>query len=582
MPTVGPPFRSIIAVDFEFEFGGHAGNEPRPLCMVAKELRTGETWRLWRGEFDAAPPFPVGSDVLIVAYYASAELGCFRALGWPTPARILDLFAEFRNLTNGVMTPAGSGLIGALTYHGLDTIGSQTKTDMRDLVLSGGPWTGAERRAILNYCESDVDALARLLVAMSPRLDLPHALLRGRSMAAAAAIEFNGVPIDRPTLETLSRCWSDIQDALIAAIDIGYNVYEGRTFKAAKFEAFLIQHSIPWPRLPANGKLDLGRDTFRQMSKSYPIIAPLQELRHALSEMRLSDLAVGRDGRNRVLLSAFRSKTGRNQPSNAKFIFGPSTWLRGLIKPPPGHALAYIDWSTQEFGIAAALSGDDRMREAYESGDPYIALGIQSGKLPPDATKKSHPVERELLKQCVLGIQYGMEAPTLAFRIGQPEIVARELLRLHHRTYPQFWSWSDAAVDYAMQGNPLHTVFGWNVRIDANPNPRSLRNYLMQGNGSEMLRLACCLGIERGIEICAPIHDAVLICAPLDRIDHDVAAMRAAMAEASRAVLNGFEIRTDVKVIQYPDRFMDPRGAVMWDKTMALLAQLENAAGATK
>ena len=44
--------------------------------------------------------------------------------------------------------------------------------------------------------------------------------------------------------------------------------------------------------------------------------------------MRLSDLAVGEDGRNRALISMFSSKTGRNQPSNTKFIFGPAVWLR--------------------------------------------------------------------------------------------------------------------------------------------------------------------------------------------------------------------------------------------------------------
>jgi DNA polymerase I len=38
---------------------------------------------------------------LFVAYYASAELGCFKALGWPMPVRILDLFVEFRCHLNG-------------------------------------------------------------------------------------------------------------------------------------------------------------------------------------------------------------------------------------------------------------------------------------------------------------------------------------------------------------------------------------------------------------------------------------------------------------------------------------------------
>jgi hypothetical protein len=93
----------------------------------------------------------------------------------------------------------------------------------------------------------------------------------------------------------------------------------------------------------------------------------------------------------------------------------------------------------------------------------------------------------------------------------------------------------------------------------------------MQANGAEMLRIACCLATERGIEVCAPVHDAVLICAPTDRIDADVEGMRAAMAEASRAVLRMLELGSDAKIIRYPDRYVDPRGEVMWDRVCQLL-----------
>ena len=104
----------------------------------------------------------------------------------------------------------------------------------------------------------------------------------------------------------------------------------------------------------------------------------------------------------------------------------------------------------------------------------------------------------------------------------------------------------------------------------------------MQGNGAEMLRLACCLATERGIEVCAPIHDAVLICAPLDRLDDDIVAMRAAMAEASRVVLDGFELATDAHVTRYPDRFRDPggRGDVIWQQVMMLIGKRDAMAAA--
>jgi hypothetical protein len=195
--------------------------------------------------------------------------------------------------------------------------------------------------------------------------------------------------------------------------------------------------------------------------------------------------------------------------------------------------------------------------------------------VPPDATKATHRPQRELFKQCTLAVQYGMEAQSLALRIAQPPIVARDLLRAHRETYRQFWAWSDAAVDQAMLLGVIHTVFGWPIRVNGRTNSRSLRNFPMQANGAEMLRIACCLAIERGIEICAPIHDAVLICAPLDRIDADIAAMRAAMAEASIFVLAGFELGTDVKVVRWPDRYADPRGEVMWNRVCSLVAAVE-------
>ena len=563
-----PSYREIWVVDFEF--GSGQGENPEPVCLVAWELRTGQRIRLWRDELGAAPPYSTGADALFVAYYASAELGCHLALGWPLPQRVLDLFTEFRNRTNGLPTGNGAGLLGALSYFGLDGIGAVEKDEMRALVLRGGPWSDAERGQILDYCESDVAALTRLLPVMVPSVDLARALLRGRYMAAAARMERNGVPIDVSTFELLKENWEKIQDQLIAEIDAEYGVFDGRTFKADRFAVLLAKAGIAWPRRDT-GRLDLSDDAFREMARAYPVIAPLRELRGSLSEMRLNELAVGKDGRNRTMLSAFRARTGRNQPSNTRFIFGPSVWLRGLIQPSPGYGVAYIDWQQQEFGIAAALSGDPLMADAYRSGDPYLAFAKQAGAAPTCATKGTHKEVRDQFKSTVLAVQYGMGADSLAARIGQPPIRARELLRLHHETYRVFWRWSDAAVDYAMLKGSLHTVFGWRVHTSAGANERSLRNFPMQANGAEMLRLACCLGTEQGIEICAPVHDAVLICAPLERLEADVIKMQELMRQASHIVLNGFELGTDASVVRHPDRYMDERGTVMWQRVMKLI-----------
>jgi DNA polymerase-1 len=563
-------FREIIVADFEFE--ARHGERPVPVCLVAHELRSGRRFRVWQDQFGSAPPYATGPDALFTAFYASAELGCYRVLGWPMPERILDLFIEFRNRTNGLPTPAGAGLLGALTYFGLDGMAAIEKHDLQQ-AIGDGTWRGRfTPTEILDYCEQDVTSLARLLPVMEPMIDLPRALLRGRYMAAASAMEHAGTPIDVEILMPLLNDWEALKVKLVAAVDKDFGVYDGTTFKVGWFAALLNRRGIPWPRTE-KGNLALDDETFRQMAKAYPIISPLRELRHALSELRLNDLRVGADGRNRTMLSAFRARTGRNQPSNTRYIFGPSVWIRGLIKPPPGHAVAYIDWSQQEFGIAAVLSGDDRMMDAYLSGDPYLAFAKQAGAVPADATKDTHGAERELYKQCVLGLQYGMGEQALADRINQPLIVARALIQSHREVYRKFWRWSDAAMDHAILFGSISTVFGWHVHAGENVNPRFLRNFPMQANGAEMLRIACCLATERGIEVVAPVHDAVMICAPLERLEADITITRAAMAEASRAVLDGFELRSDVTITRWPDRYMDKRGVVMWDHVMRLLEQ---------
>src|SRR4051812_24516022 len=145
-------FRAIWALDFEFV--APPGERPDPVCMVAHELASGRIVRLWRDELRACreSPIPTGPDVLHVVFYGSAEWGCYFALGWPIPARIVDLFAEFRLRTNfalgkdqrRALLPFGDGLIGAASYFGLDVMKAAEKEANRALITGGGPWSSDE------------------------------------------------------------------------------------------------------------------------------------------------------------------------------------------------------------------------------------------------------------------------------------------------------------------------------------------------------------------------------------------------------------------------------------------------------
>lgn len=337
-------FSEIWCADFEYR--AEPGERPWPLCMVAQEINTGRTVCLWRNELLALSraPFNVGSGALFIGYFASAEFSCFLELGWPLPQNVVDLYAEHRVETNGEKLLCGNGLLGALALRGVSHIDAGEKDAMRRLVLDQQQWTDDEKWKILDYCASDVTGTAALFSKMAGSIDFSRALLRGRYMKSVAHMERNGVPIDQELHRRMIGDWENLKHNLVASVDADFGVYQGTTFKANLFAEFLLRHRIAWPKYPS-GALRLDDDTFRDQARRWPEMQALHELRATMSGLRLTGLEVGADGRNRCLLSPFRAVTGRNQPSNTKFIFGPARWMRGLIRPSEGWGLAYIDFS---------------------------------------------------------------------------------------------------------------------------------------------------------------------------------------------------------------------------------------------
>jgi DNA polymerase family A len=589
------PFEEIWLHDFEFV--SQPGERPDVVCLAAHELRSGRTLRLWRDELGEQPPYRTDDGVLFVNFVANAECACHLALDWPLPANVLDLSPAFRNLTNGRYTPEGKGLLGALRYFGLDTISTKHKDGMQKRVMRGWPFTPEEREQILKYCGSDVDALARLLPFLLNDSDLNIALYHGEFAAVSALMEHYGVPIDMEIFPQLAdeNTWGAVRDAMVPAIDAKYGVYvrgeNGEwSFNMDRFDTYCARAGIAWPRLES-GKLNMKRKTFEDMSKGRPQLEDLRQLRHTRDKMRKIKLAVGADGRNRTVLWPFKAKTSRTQPKASQWIFSPAVWLRSLIKPGPGMAVAYIDYSSMEFLIAAVLSDGhcgpvNAMLDMYKSGDPYLSFAKRVGAVPSSATKKSHAEVRDKYKVMLLATQYGMSAETLAGRLGVSSFEAHEMLNQHRELFAQYWKWSDDWVAHSLQTGVMRTAFGWEYHVgitEPTVNARSIRNWPVQATGADILRISCILAARHGIKILAPVHDAVLIEAPIERIEADVALMQEIMRRASRVVLNSdasgtHELRTDAKIIRYPDRYSDKRGEDIWAYVLKHLADYQRAA----
>jgi len=228
-------------------------------------------------------------------------------------------------------------------------------------------------------------------------------------------------------------------------------------------------------------------------------------------------LAVGSDSRNRTVLWSFKSKTSRTQPKAAEWIFSPAVWLRSLIKPEPGQAVAYVDYSSMEFLIAAALSNDPIMLDFYYSGDPYLSFARRVGAAPSWATKKTHGPLRDRYKVGLLAIQYGIGPETLAARLGISTFAAHEMIAQHRELFAVYWQWADDWLAHALDSGVMWTPLGWPCRTGITEfNARSLINYPVQGAGSDVLRVAIVLATRHGLELLAPVHDALLLGAPIE------------------------------------------------------------------
>jgi hypothetical protein len=575
-------YREVWSVDSEF--GSRPGERPAPRCLVAVEWRTGRVVELWLDDGDAPPrpPYPLDDGVLFVAFAAQAELAVHLKLGWDLPRRVVDLCAEFRCLTNGLALPSKS-LIGALQYFGLPAMEATVKDGLRGLALRGGPYTPDERQELVRYCRADAQATADLLTRMLPQVDLTAGLIRGRFTHAVARMESEGVPIDLETWQLLCDHWDEIRTRLVRRVNPKFGVYVPVSprrpdgpfkFSLAKFEEWVNRLRIPWPRTPKN-RLSVSDKTFKDMAALLGgEVNELRELRNTLNDLKLVDLAVGRDGRNRTPLWPFSTKTMRNAPSSTKYIFGATKWIRSLVRPPEGFGVAYIDWSRQEPGIAAVLSGDEAMLRAYRDGDYYLGLAQACGMAPRNATAESHPFVRDRFKVVALATMYGMEDRGLAAKLGIPRVYAREILNSHRSAFPAFWEWAERAVANAFAGRVMRTAFGWERRLGSGVSDRSVRNWPIQSTGSHLMQYAAMYATEAGLAVAGPVHDAFLLVAAEDRLAADVAAMRGCMDRASRLILDGFTLKTDVAVVRHPDRYEDKRGLGMWRTVQQLSAEI--------
>ena len=569
----------LCVLDFEFStFGG----EVVPISYVARVEdkhpidRSVVYLQNWKPKKGSTPPYSPGPNNLVVTFFGEAEMWLIDHLGWPMPENHIDCFVEHRNLFNGLL-PKGKGvwdLESVAKKFKIQTDYKATdKTGLRER-LGNGTFREDEQEDIFRYNKLDVKATYEifkhllLVIENDPALDanryFRQALLRGRQVNAIGKMINTGIPVDQKSTELIINNIDAITQHFITKANKELGIWDGTQLSMKKFADLLDEEKLlnSWPRTPT-GALKTNKETIREFADNRKIFQ-FQTVQSFRQATKLKDVPLNKtNSRASCYLSMFNNITSRAGPATSKYIPNMSGAFRPLIQAQKGCVIIERDWEQQEFLVAAALSGDQAMMDAYFSGDPYLALGIQSGSIP-EGSDKSHP-KRGIFKTVCLSLQYGQGTRGIAQKLRCTFDEAQLFVNMHKRVYSKFWDWAQANLDHALASLRLETKFGWQYQIKHGSTPRgpmdadgfslnTLRNWPCQAAACEMLRLALMYASEAGLEVIATVHDCIMIHSDIETADQKDKKLIECMDKASMDVI-GYTTRTEKTEFKHPSLF---------------------------
>jgi DNA polymerase-1 len=235
--------------------------------------------------------------------------------------------------------------------------------------------------------------------------------------------------------------------------------------------------------------------------------------------------------------------TGRLSCSNPNIQQAPSDAdFRRLFTAPEGHVLVSGDFSQVELRIAAALSRDKVMLDAYANGDDLHTLtAARSAGVSIDKVTKDM---RQGAKVLNFGSLYGMRSKALAstttqtYGVPMSEAEAETALHKFSTTYPQLAEWQRARRQQARNTDQVHSKSGLTRDFNALPagnRDAEAMNMPVQATGAEIL-LASLRKLQ--YPLASTVHDEITIIAPEDKAEEAKAHLNEAMVEGFTEILS--------------------------------------------
>ena len=233
---------------------------------------------------------------------------------------------------------------------------------------------------------------------------------------------------------------------------------------------------------------------------------------------------------------------------------GPGAAIRECFVPREGHVFIDCDYSQIELRIAAELTGDQAMLQAYQDGLDLHSLTASKVLGAGDVDKAA----RQKAKALNFGLLYGMGATKFRdyaeaqYGVKMTQAEAEDARAKFFGLYRGLAAW------HREVGNALRLQKGAYVSRTLSGRQRTLQangfsealNSPVQGTGADIMKTALTMLDSEGFEVVAVIHDEALIEVPAETAVESLARVRHIMEEAGRVWLKQVPVVVEGEVLE--------------------------------
>ncbi len=286
------------------------------------------------------------------------------------------------------------------------------------------------------------------------------------------------------------------------------------------------------------GKTGYSTDTrvlqrIRQDHEIVPVIEEWRELSKLMNTYLVPlPTLLGEDGRLHTTFNQAVAATGRLSTTNPNLQAIPirtelGREIRSAFVAETGHRLVSADYSQVELRILAHVSGEPRLRDAFERGeDIHTATAAEVlGKDPATLTKD----ERNIAKMVNFGIIYGISSFGLSENLEIPREEAQQYIDTYLARFPMVQDFIQRTIEQAERDGYVTTLLGRRRPVPEiraqNRQTHSLGerlavNSVMQGTAADVIKVAM-VNIHRRLRdegrasrLVLQVHDELLVEAP--------------------------------------------------------------------